>query len=111
LLVVMAVIEQFAIAMVSINGLPGSREGLRFEAERLAQLLYLARRGGAGPPVPRSASRPTIAGSVSRSSSGDRWQPVMDDRDLRERPCEGATTLRVSASRRPAGGGVRTQRS
>ena len=42
-LLVAIVVAGVALAMVAVNGMPGAQRGLRFEAERLAQLLSLAR--------------------------------------------------------------------
>jgi general secretion pathway protein H len=94
LLVVMLVIG-IALAMVSINGLPGAREGLRFETERLAQLLSLAR------------EEAQVRGALIRLEVDDRryifsilrnnqWRPLLDDQDLRERSWQAPTQIVVS---------------
>lgn len=93
LLVVMTVIG-IALAMVTITGLPGAREGLRFETERLAQLLSLAREEAQvrGAPIRLEADERRYRFAILRNNQ---WQPVLDDQDLRERPWDAPTQVRV----------------
>lgn len=73
---------------------------LQFEAERLAQLLSLAREEAQvrGAPIRLDADEQGFRFMIRRDRQ---WQPILDDRDLRERPWEGPTTLRID---RPDGG-------
>lgn len=79
------------IASLSIGGFD---RGLRFEAERLAQLLVLAREEAQvrGTPIRFEADDERYGFFVWRER---RWQPLLDDRDLRERSWEEPTRLRV----------------
>jgi general secretion pathway protein H len=93
-LVVMLVIG-IALAMVSINGLPGAREGLRFETERLAQLLSLAREEAQvrGAPIRLEVDDRRYIFSILRNNQ---WRPLLDDQDLRERSWQAPTQIVVS---------------
>lgn len=79
------------IATLSIGGFDRS---LRFEAERLAQLLLLAREEALvrGAPIRLEADDERYRFAIWR---GRRWQPILDDRDLRERAWERPTRLTV----------------
>lgn len=79
------------MAMLSIG--EGSR-GLRFEAQRLAQLMILAREEAMlrGAPIRMEADEQGLRFSVLREQ---RWQPVLDDGDLRPRQWLGRTTVRT----------------
>jgi general secretion pathway protein H len=93
-LLVVVVVIGIALATVSVTGLPGAREGLRFEAARLAQLLYLAREEAQ---VRGMAIR--LQADATRFQffmlAGNQWQPILDDADLRERAWEEATVVQV----------------
>ncbi|HMN82766.1 MAG TPA: GspH/FimT family pseudopilin [Burkholderiaceae bacterium] len=93
LLVVMLIIG-IALATVSINGMPGSREGLRYETERLAQLLLLAREEAQvrGAPIRLEVDELRYRFAILQRGQ---WEPVLDDADLRERRWEGPTRLRI----------------
>jgi len=67
---------------------------LQFEAERLAQLLSLAREEAQvrGAPIRLDADEQGFRFMIRRDRQ---WQPILDDRDLRERAWEGPTTLRI----------------
>ena len=67
---------------------------LQFEAERLAQLLSLAREEAQvrGAPIRLDADEQGYRFMIRRDRQ---WQPILDDRDLRERSWEGETELRV----------------
>jgi general secretion pathway protein H len=101
LLVVMLVMG-IAMAMVAINGMPGARDGLRFETERLAQLLSLAREEAQvrGAPIRLEADESRYRFAILRDRQ---WQPMLDDVDLRERKWESPTAVRVE---RPDGRAV-----
>ncbi|GMV02100.1 MAG: hypothetical protein AMXMBFR52_17560 [Burkholderiales bacterium] len=79
------------IASLSIGGFD---RGLRFEAERLAQLLVLAREEAQvrGAPIRFETDDERYGFFVWRER---RWQPLLDDRDLRERNWDEPTRLHV----------------
>jgi len=79
------------IASLSIGGFD---RGLHFEAERLAQLLVLAREEAQvrGAPIRFEADDERYGFFVWRER---RWQPLLDDRDLRERSWDEPTRLSV----------------
>ena len=93
ILVVLVVIG-IAMAMVAINGMPGARDGLRFETERLAQLLSLAREEAQvrGAPIRLEADETRYRFAILRDRQ---WQPLLDDADLRERIWQAPTVVRV----------------
>lgn len=93
-LLVAIVIAAVALAMVAINGLPGSQRGLRFEAERLAQLLSLAREEAQvrGRPIRLQADDAGYRFLILRERQ---WRPLLDDADLRERAWEEPTAVSV----------------
>ncbi len=92
-LLVAMVIAGVLIGIVSLS-LGGFDRSLRFEAERLAQLLALAREEAQvrGAPIRFDSDDERYGFFVWRER---RWQPVLDDRDLRERGWEQPTRLRV----------------
>lgn len=98
-ILVAIVIAGIALAMVAVNGLPGAQRGLRFEAERLAQLLSLAREEAQvrGQPLRLQADDQGYRFQILRERQ---WRPLTDDVDLRDRAWEEATRLTV---RRPDG--------
>lgn len=69
------------VATLSIGAF---ERGLRFESERLAQLLVLAREEALvrGTPIRLDADDQRYRFLVLRNR---RWEPLLDDRDLRER--------------------------
>jgi general secretion pathway protein H len=77
------------VATLSIGGFDRS---LRFEAERLAQLLLLAREESLvrGAPIRLEADDERYRFAILRDR---RWQPILDDRDLRERTWQRPTRL------------------
>lgn len=101
MLVVLMVIG-IAMAMVTINGLPGARQGLRFEAERFAQVLWLAREESdvRGAPIRVDADDRRYRFMILRNRV---WEPVLDDPELRERAWAAPTALHL---RRPDGSRV-----
>ena len=68
--------------------------GLRFEVERLAQLLYLAREEALvrGTPIRLQVDDERYRFIMLRDL---RWQPILDDRDLRERAWQGPTRVAI----------------
>ena len=83
-LLITLVVIGVAVALVAINGLPNERQGLRFEAERLAQVLSLARDEAQvrGAPIRLSADGSGYRFQILRDRQ---WRPIDDDADLRER--------------------------
>lgn len=67
---------------------------LRFEADRLAQLLSLAREEALvrGAPIRLEADEERYRFAIWRDR---RWQPILDDRDLRERFWERPTHVAI----------------
>jgi general secretion pathway protein H len=96
-LLVAIVVAGVALAMVAVNGMPGAQRGLRFEAERLAQLLSLAREEAQvrGQPVRLETDANGYRFAVLRDRQ---WRPLLDDSDLRPRAWDGETRVLV---RRP----------
>ncbi|RPH60708.1 MAG: type II secretion system protein GspH [Burkholderiales bacterium] len=92
-LLVAMVIAGVLIGIVSLS-IGGFDRSLRFEAERLAQLLLLAREEAQvrGAPIRFEADDDRYGFFIWRER---RWQPLPDDRDLRERAWEQPTRLRV----------------
>ena len=93
-LLVAMVIAGIIVSMVAVNGMPGAQRGLRFEAERLAQLLSLAREEAQvrGQPMRLQADESGYRFLALRER---RWQPVFDDADLRARAWDAPTSLSV----------------
>lgn len=92
LLVVMLIIG-IAAAAVTITGLPGAREGLRFEAERVVQLLVLAREESQirGAPIRFEVDNEGYRFTILRDGQ---WREIQDA-DLRPRPWQAPLTVRV----------------
>jgi general secretion pathway protein H len=89
-LLVVAVI----IGMVTVSGAPSPERALRFEAERLAQLLSLAREEAQlrGAPIRFEADAQGYRFVIFRDRQ---WRPIADDGDLRARPWSDGTRLVV----------------
>ena len=96
-LMVVIVVLGIALAMVSFEGFSGGRRGLGFEAERLAQLLQLARDEAQvrGRPI---RLRADAAGYDFQVLADRQWRPLIDDPDLRGRGWQAPTELRVLRS-------------
>jgi general secretion pathway protein H len=92
-LLVAIVIAGVMIGIVSLS-IGGFDRSLRFEAERLAQLLMLAREEAQvrGAPIRFESDQDRYGFFVWRERH---WQKLQDDRDLRERAWEQPTSLRV----------------
>ena len=91
-LLVALVIAAVAVSMIAVNGLPGAQRGLRFEAERLAQLLSLAREEAQvrGKPLRLQADGSGYRFLILRERQ---WLPLLDDADLRARAWEEPTRV------------------
>lgn len=101
-LLVAIVVAGVMVGIVALS-IGGSDRSLRFEAERLAQLLALAREEAQlrGAPIRFEADDESYRFFVWRER---RWRPLTDDRDLRERRWEQPTELGVE--RRDAQRGI-----
>jgi general secretion pathway protein H len=99
-LMVVLVIAGIVLTMVAVDGMPGSRRGLSFEAERLAQVLALARDEAQvrGQPLRLQADD---GGYRFLILSNRQWQPLLDDSALRARAWDEPTRLTLQ---RPDGG-------
>ena len=95
-LLVAIVIAGVLVGIVSLS-IGSLDRGLRFEAERVAQLLMLAREEAQlrGAPIRFEADDESYRFSVWRER---RWRPLTDDRDLRARNWEQPTKLVVERS-------------
>ncbi|MCP5264960.1 MAG: GspH/FimT family pseudopilin [Burkholderiaceae bacterium] len=91
-----------ASVLMTVVGLSirGADRSLQFDAERLAMLLSLAREEALvrGAPIRFEADDLEYRFMIRRAA---RWQPLLDDRDLRVRAWSGPTTIKVE---RPDGG-------
>jgi len=93
LLVVLVLIGVLA-GVVSVSGVPGTRSGLAQEADRLAQLLGLARDEAQvrGVPVRFEPSEEGYRFLLFRDRE---WRMLQDDTDLRARRWSQPTELRI----------------
>lgn len=91
-LLITLVVIGVAVALVGLNGMPNERQGLRFEAERLAQLLSLAHEEAQVRGVPIRLM-PDSAGYRFEIRRDRQWVPLLDDADLRQREWQSPTTL------------------
>jgi general secretion pathway protein H len=91
-LLVALVVAAVLIGMVAVSGSPGAGRALRFEAERLAQLLSLAREEAQvrGAPIRFDADANGYQFSIFRDRQ---WRPIADDRDLRPRDWDAQTRV------------------
>jgi len=92
-LLVAIVVAGVMVGIVSLS-IGGFDRGLRFEADRLAQLLALAREEAQlrGAPIRFEADDESYRFLVWRER---RWRPLDDDRDLRTRRWEQPTELGI----------------
>jgi general secretion pathway protein H len=93
-LLVALMIAAALVAMVAISGSPNPERALRFDAERLAQLLSLAREEAQvrGAPIRFESDEAGFRFLVYRDRQ---WRPIGDDVDLRARAWEAETRLLV----------------
>lgn len=93
-MLVVVVIAGIIISILTISATPNPQRELRFEAERMAQLLALAREEAQvrGIPIRLEASEDSYRFLTVRDRQ---WQPLLDDPDLRERAWEQSTRLRI----------------
>lgn len=93
-LLVALVVAAVLIGMVSFSGAPNEGRALRFEAERLAQLLSLAREEAQvlGAPIRFDADDEGYRFVILRDRQ---WRPILDDRDLRPRRWDAPTRVTV----------------
>lgn len=93
-MMVVIVIIGIAMTMVAVGGLPGSREGLRFETERVSHLLLLAREEAQirGAPIRFEADETRFRFLIFRQGE---WRPILDDNDLRERRWDAPTRISI----------------
>ncbi len=93
LMVVLMVIGVVA-GMVTMSAAPSPQRELRADADRLAQLLSLAREEAQvrGAPIRFEADASGFRFVVFRDRE---WQPITDDRDLRPRPWASETRVAV----------------
>jgi general secretion pathway protein H len=93
-LLVALVVVAVLIGMVAVSGTPAVDRALRFEAERLAQLLSLAREEAQvrGAPIRFDADADGYQFAIFRERQ---WRPILDDRDLRPRRWEAQTRVVV----------------
>jgi general secretion pathway protein H len=93
-LLVALLVAAVIIGMVSVSGAPSPERALRFEAERLAQLLSLAREEAQlrGAPIRFESDESGYRFVIFRDRQ---WRVLTDDRDLRARPWETETRLLV----------------
>jgi general secretion pathway protein H len=100
-LMVVLVIIGIAAAAISVSAWPGQRQGLRFEADRLVQLLVLAREEAQvrGAAIRFEADENRYRFLILRERQ---WIPI-DDPDLRARPWQQSVRIQVV---RPDGGQV-----
>lgn len=92
-LLVAMVIAGVLIGIVSLS-IGGFDRSLRFEAERLSQLLVLAREEAQvrGAPIRLEVDESRYRFAILQRGQ---WEPVLDDADLRARRWEGPTRLRI----------------
>lgn len=95
-LLVAIVIAGILVGLVAFS-VGGFDRSLRFEAERLAQLLTLAREEAQlrGAPIRFEADDERYRFVIWRERQ---WRPLTDDRDLRARPWQQPTRLGVERS-------------
>jgi general secretion pathway protein H len=93
-LLVALLVAAVIIAMVTISGSPSPERALRFDAERLAQLLSLAREEAQvrGAPIRFESDDTGFRFLVFRDRQ---WRPIADDADLRARAWSVETRLMV----------------
>ncbi|MFM1991636.1 MAG: hypothetical protein RJA99_4593 [Pseudomonadota bacterium] len=93
-LLVALLVAAVIIGMVTVSGSPSPERALRFDAERLAQLLSLAREESQlrGSPIRFESDEGGYRFLIFRDRE---WRVLTDDGDLRPRPWGTGTRLRV----------------
>jgi general secretion pathway protein H len=93
-LLVALLVAAVIIGMVTVSGAPSADRVLRFDAERLAQLLSLAREEAQvrGAPIRFESDTTGFRFTIYRDRQ---WRPITDDGDLRARPWGTETRLLV----------------
>jgi general secretion pathway protein H len=94
-LLVALMVAAVIIGMVTISGAPSPDRALRVEAERLAQLLSLAREEAQvrGAPIRFESNVDGYRFVIYRERE---WRPITDDRDLRPRAWDAQTRAVVA---------------
>jgi general secretion pathway protein H len=93
-LLVAIAVAAVIVAMITVSGTPNPERALRFDAERLALLLSLAREEAQlrGAPIRFEGDAQGFRFVIFRDRE---WRPITDDGDLRARSWEVATEVRV----------------
>lgn len=93
-LLVALIVAAVIVGMVTVSGAPNPERALRFEAERLAQLLSLAREEAQlrGAPIRFEADAEGFRFVIFRDRQ---WRPIEDDGDLRARAWDSETWLAI----------------
>ncbi len=93
-LLVALLVAVVLIGMVAVSGSPNPERALRFDAERLAQLLSLAREESQlrGAPIRFESASEGYRFLIYKDRQ---WRPITDDGDLRARPWPTETRLLV----------------
>ena len=93
-LLVALLVAAVIIGMVAVSGTPGPDRALRFDAERLALLLSLAREEAQvrGAPIRFESDDDGYRFVVFRDRQ---WRPIEDDHDLRARAWGSETRLTI----------------
>jgi general secretion pathway protein H len=94
-LLVALLVAAVIIGMVTVSGAPSPDRALRLEAERLAQLLSLAREEAQvrGAPIRFESNDDGYRFVIFRERE---WRPITDDRDLRPRAWDAQTRVFVA---------------
>jgi general secretion pathway protein H len=94
-LLVSLLVAAVIIGMVAISGAPSPDRALRVEADRLAQLLSLAREEAQvrGAPIRFESDATGYRFVIFRERE---WRPLADDRDLRPRAWDAETRIVLS---------------
>lgn len=93
-LLVALLVAAVIIGMVTVSGAPSPERALRFDAERLAQLLSLAREESQvrGAPIRFENDAEGYRFTIYRDRQ---WRPIADDQDLRARAWDTETRIVV----------------
>jgi general secretion pathway protein H len=93
-LLVALVVAAVIVGMITVSGSPNPERALRFDAERLALLLSLAREEAQlrGAPIRFESDTRGFRFLILRDRQ---WRPITDDGDLRARPWNVETRLLI----------------